>query len=329
IYFALSAAPEDDKPVNMTFGKKKGSQDIYLANTGIFEFTSENWNIPQKATLKVKHNLQTRASARFDAQAGDVPFAWSISIGFLGLLFLIFAFYHKYMLPKPIEDESTDDNQEHDSYFEVFASFFRKKEIIASIAFLLLYRFSESQLTKMASPFLLDAREAGGLALSLTEKGFAYGTIGLVALLTGGILGGIIASRDGLKKWIWWMAIAINVPNTVYIFLSYVMPDSRVLIFSCIAIEQLGYGFGFTGYMLYMLYIAGQGRHKTAHYAITTGFMALGMMIPGMISGAMQELLGYQHFFIYVILCTIPSFLALSFINVDANFGKKSKLKSA
>lgn len=121
------------------------------------------------------------------------------------------------------------------------------------------------------------------------------------------------------------MAIAINVPNVVYIFLSYAMPDSRAVIYGCVAIEQLGYGFGFTGYMLYMLYIAGQGKHKTAHYAITTGFMALGMMIPGMISGAVQEFLGYQHFFIYVIICTIPSFIALSFIKVDPKFGKKTE----
>jgi len=325
VYFVLSAAPENGKTVNMTFGQKKGSQDVYLASSGVFSFDSYNWNIPQKATLKVKHNLQTKAIARFEAQAGDVPFAWSMSIGFLGLLFIIFAFYHKYMLPRPIEDQDTSEEKGNDSYFEVFASFFRKKEIIASVAFLLLYRFSESQLTKMASPFLLDARENGGLALSLTEKGLAYGTIGLVSLLTGGILGGLIASRDGLKKWIWWMAIAINVPNVVYIFLSYAMPDSRAVIYGCVAIEQLGYGFGFTGYMLYMLYIAGQGKHKTAHYAITTGFMALGMMIPGMISGAVQEFLGYQHFFIYVIICTIPSFIALSFIKVDPKFGKKTE----
>jgi len=329
IYFVLSAPPPENESIQMTFGQKKGSKDIYLATSGAFKFTKENWNVPQKATLKVKHNLKNRTSARFEAQAGDVPFAWSMSIGFLGLLFILFAFYHKHMLPKPVEDQDEKKEKEHDSYLEVFASFFRKKEIVASVAFLLLYRFSESQLTKMASPFLLDARENGGLALSLTEKGFAYGTIGLISLLTGGILGGIIASRDGLKKWIWWFAISINIPNAVYIFLSYAMPDNRALIYGCIAIEQLGYGFGFTGYMLYMLYIAGQGKHKTAHYAIATGFMALGMMIPGMISGAMQELLGYQHFFIYVIICTIPSFLALTFIKVDPNFGKRSELKTS
>ena len=323
VYFVLSSQPEAGKVITVNFGQKKGSQDLYLASGSVFQFDESNWNIPQKATIKVKHNLQESSIARFDAQAGDVPFSWSASIGFLGILFILFALYHRYMLPRVEDSEKKVNKDSKGSYLEVFASFFRKKGIVVSVAFLLLYRFSESQLTKMASPFLLDAREAGGLALSLTEKGLAYGTIGLIALLVGGIIGGIIASKDGLKKWIWWMAIAINVPNTVYIFMSYVMPDSRLLIYLCIAIEQIGYGFGFTGYMLYMLYIAGQGEHKTAHFAIATAFMALGMMIPGMISGKVQEILGYQHFFIYVILCTIPSFIALAFIKIDPKFGKK------
>jgi len=238
-------------------------------------------------------------------------------------MFLLFGLYHRSSLPRPESDPDYIKSHQKSSYAEVFISFFNKKGILVSIAFLLLYRFSESQLTKMASPFLLDSREAGGLALSLTEKGFAYGTVGLGALLVGGISGGLLAAKYGLKKWIWWMAIAINVPNTVYIFMSYVQPDSRLLINSCIAIEQFGYGFGFTGYMLYMLYIAGQGEHKTAHFAICTSFMALGMMIPGMISGAVQEALGYQNFFIYVIICTIPSFIALSLIKIDPGFGIK------
>jgi PAT family beta-lactamase induction signal transducer AmpG len=322
VWFVLSAPPENGKEIKMTFGHKKGNQDIFLASKGMFEFNKDNWNIPQKAVIKVKHNLKERAQARFDAKAGDIIFSWSVSIGFLGILFLIFASYHKYILPKP-ESDNPENKKQEDSYINVFASFFKKEGIVASIVFLLLYRFSESQLTKMASPFLLDSRENGGLALSLTEKGFAYGTVGLIALVIGGILGGIIASKHGLKKWIWWMAVSINLPNVVYIFLSYTQPGNLIVINICIAIEQFGYGFGFTGYMLYMLYIAGQGKYKTAHFAITTAFMALGMMIPGMISGAIQEFLGYQHFFIYVILCTIPSFVALWFIKIDPGFGKK------
>ncbi|MEA1898092.1 MAG: MFS transporter [Bacteroidota bacterium] len=322
IYFVLSSPPEDDEVIKMNFGHKKGSQDIYLASEGFFVFDKKNWNIPREAVIKVKPNLRVSARASFDAKAGNVPFSWAVSIGFLAILFLLFSIYHKYVLPYP-ESANEDKESAGGSYLHVFKTFFQKEGIVPSITFLLFYRFAESQLTKMASPFLLDTRENGGLALSLTEKGIAYGTVGLIALVVGGILGGILASRHGLKKWIWWMAISINIPNMVYIFLAYVQPGNLYVVNACIALEQFGYGFGFTAYMLYMLYIAGQGQYKTAHFAITTGFMALGMMIPGMISGTIQEFLGYQHFFIYVIICTIPSFVALWFIKVDPGFGIK------
>jgi len=326
VYIVLSAPPEE--AMTVTFGQKKGSQDIRLTTSGVMEFDPSNWNIPQKQIITVTSNLRERTSSIFEAKAGDVPFGWSVSIAFLGGLFIILALYHRYILPRPQRDTIQQASGEKSSYGEIFASFFRKEGIVASVLFMLLYRFSEAQLTKMASPFLLDGRENGGLALSLTEKSFAYGTVGLLALLIGGVSGGILASRHGLKKWIWWMALAINLPNTVYIFMSYTMPSNLFVINAMIAIEQFGYGFGFTGYMLYMLYVAGQGKHETAHFALTTGFMALGMMIPGMISGYIQEFLGYQHFFIYVILCTIPSFVALYFIKIDPEFGKKVEAKA-
>lgn len=325
VYFVLSAIPEEDS-VKVTFGQKDGSKDIYLAGNSVFKFNKSNWNKPQKTTIKVRHNLRDTAEARFDVKAGNVSLAWSISIGALSLLFLILALYHRFFLPYPPSDVKAK-KEDQASYTKIFSSFFKLKGIVPAVAYLLLYRFSESQLTKMASPFLLDSRENGGLAMSLTEKGFAYGTVGVIALVIGGISGGILASRYGLKKWIWWMAIAINLPNIVYIYMSYVQPSDLFTINTMIAIEQFGYGFGFTGYMLYMLYLASKSKYKTAHFAIATGFMALGMMLPGMISGWVQELLGYQHFFIYVIICTIPSFIALWFVNkdLDPTFGLKEE----
>jgi PAT family beta-lactamase induction signal transducer AmpG len=239
---------------------------------------------------------------------------------------LLLALYHLKALPLPATDHSS---RVQAGYWDVLLSFFKKRGIVASLGFLFFYRFAESQLTKMASPFLLDSKENGGLALSLTEKGFAYGTVGLVALLAGGILGGIVAAKRGLKKWIWYMALAINVPNVVYVFMSITQPDNLFVINLCIALEQFGYGFGFTAYMLYMLYLAGQGEHKTAHYALATGFMALGMMLPGMISGYMQERLGYEMFFIYILICTIPSFLTVFFIKIDPAFGLKKTNEDA
>jgi len=326
IYFVLSAMPTDEDSIKMTFGQKDGSKDIYLAGKSVFKFDKSNWNIPQMTTIKVKHNLKNPSEANFDVKAGNVSLAWSISIGALSILFLLLALYHRFMLPYPDSDKKAK-KEDQASYADILLSFFKLPGILPAIAYLLLYRFSESQLTKMASPFLLDARENGGLAMSLTEKGFAYGTVGVIALVIGGISGGILASRYGLKKWIWWMAIAINLPNIVYIYMAYAQPSDLITINSMIAIEQFGYGFGFTGYMLYMLYLASKSKYKTAHFAIATGFMALGMMLPGMISGWVQESLGYQNFFIYVIICTIPSFIALWFVNkdLDPTFGLKEE----
>lgn len=175
--------------------------------------------------------------------------------------------------------------------------------------FLLTYRLGESQLAKIASPFLLDSAASGGLALGTAAVGMIYGTIGVVALLAGGIAGGILASRHGLHRWLLPMALAINLPDLLYVWLSVARPDQVWITALCVAVEQLGYGFGFTGYMLYLIHIA-QGPHRTAHYAIGTGFMALGMMIPGMPAGWLQQQLGYPLFFCWVCLCTLPGILA-------------------
>ena len=174
----------------------------------------------------------------------------------------------------------------------------------------------------MTSPFLLDDKAVGGLALSTSEVGIVYGTIGVIALSLGGILGGIAASKHGLKFWIWWMLIAINLPDLVYVYLAATQTSNFILINICVAVEQFGYGFGFTAFMLYLIYIS-DGEYKTAHYAIATGLMALGMMLPGMISGWIQEELGYLNFFIWVCISTIPAFIITKFIKIDPSFGQK------
>jgi PAT family beta-lactamase induction signal transducer AmpG len=323
IYFILSAPPVENESIVVNFGRSEGSKDIFLESAVRFVFTSDNWNIPRKATIKVHHNLKERRVAIFTATAGDIPFSWAVSFGVLALLLFALAIYHRFILPYPSLDKPVKGEKLSTVFVDVFVSFFKKKGVVVSILFLLLYRLAESQLVKLAAPFLLDAQETGGLALTTGEYGFAYGTVGVVALVVGGLLGGFSAAKYGLKKWIWWMAIAINLPDAVYLFLAYTLPDSYLVINLCIAIEQFGYGFGFTGYMLYQLYIAGTGKYKAAHFAITTAFMALGMMIPGMFSGKIQEILGYQHFFVWVMLCTIPSFVVIKFLKIDPGFGKK------
>jgi len=251
--------------------------------------------------------------------------AWAILFYVMAGLFIAFFAWHRYALPRP----ETDVPRLHETYADImrdfsqtFVAFFRKPKIGLILAFLLLFRFSEAQLAKLAAPFLMDSSEFGGLALSTGQVGFAYGTIGVLMLTLGGLLGGFLAARQGLKFWLLWMVLAINLPNAVYIFLSTVLPDNLLVINLAIGVEQFGYGFGFAAYMLYMLYIS-NGAHQTAHYAICTGFMALGMMIPGMFSGWLQELIGYQYFFIWVLVATVPSFIVTLLIPLDRSFGKK------
>ncbi|NDV57389.1 MFS transporter [Bacteroides sp. 519] len=244
--------------------------------------------------------------------AGNIPLAWSIIFYLMAALFIGLALYHNRILPHPSADaprKDTTANELLNNFLTTFVSFFQKKDIGLIFFFLLTYRLGESQLVKLASPFLLDERSAGGMALDTASVGIIYGTVGVIALLVGGILGGIVVSRNGLKRWIIPMAIAINLPNVLYIWLAIAQPDSVWIAGTCVAIEQLGYGFGFTAFTLYLIHAA-QGEHSTAHYAIGTGFMALGMMIPGMAAGWIQEAIGYTGFFIWVCVCTIPGIVA-------------------
>jgi len=277
----------------------------------------------------LENTMQSRAAVAV-AQAGSAvepgtALAWSIMFYVMAGLFVLFFAWHRFALPRPAEDVPTL----HDTYADImkdflqtFAAFFRKPQIGLILAFLLLFRFSEAQLVKLTAPFMLDGAELGGLALSTGQVGFAYGTIGVLMLTLGGLLGGFLAARHGLKRWLLWMVISINLPNVVYIFLSTTLPGNLLIINIAIGVEQFGYGFGFAAYMLYMLYIS-NGAHQTAHYAICTGFMALGMMIPGMFSGWLQEVIGYQYFFIWVLVATIPSFIVALLIPLDKSFGKK------
>ncbi len=256
-----------------------------------------------------------------------IKIAWLIVFLILAVLFVLFFLYHNFILPHPPSDtlrSTTSPKKFIEDFINTFVLFFKKKGILVIIGFLLLYRFSEAQLVKIAAPFLLDSKEIGGLGLSTSEVGLIYGTIGLIALMVGGISGGIVCAKDGLKKWLWWMLISINLPNVVYLYMSLVQPESFVIISSLIAVEQFGYGFGFTAYMLYMIYIS-DGKQKTSHYAIATGFMALGMMIPGMFSGWIQEILGYKSFFMWILIATIPSFIIAKFVKIDPTFGIKKK----
>jgi len=325
VYFWLSNKPEAGKKIVIHFGRKSGDKSISLIEGARLEFTEKNWNKPAMAIIQLDPRLKTRTFARFDATSGNIPLSWIVTFFFMAVLFFLFFIYHKFILPYPAADtprKAESVRAFFSQFLETFVLFFKKDKIVIALLFLLLYRLGESQLVKLASPFLLDSQEVGGLSLTTGQVGFVYGTVGLLMLTVGGLLGGFVAARHGLKKWIWWMAIAINLPDAVYIYLAHALPDSFFIVNVCVAIEQFGYGFGFTAYMLYMIYIS-EGEYKTAHFAITTGFMALGMMVPGMVSGWIQELIGYPHFFIWVLISTIPGFIVIKFLPLDPEFGKK------
>lgn len=260
-----------------------------------------------------------------ETSTGNIPYAWSITFMVLAGLFLALWGYHRYVLPRPESDKAACEvsaNTLLKEFFATFASFFKKKQVGIAILFMLLYRLPEAQLAKMGIPFLIDPVNEGGLGLTTEQIGFVQGTVGIIGLTLGGILGGIAVSRGGLKRWLWPMVWAISLPDIVYVYLSYVQPESLLLVNTCVFIEQFGYGFGFTAYMLYLIYFA-DGEHKTAHYAICTAFMALGMMIPGMAAGWLQEVMGYQMFFIWIMICTLATFGATALLKIDPEFGKK------
>lgn len=197
--------------------------------------------------------------------------------------------------------------------WRVWKTFFMKDGVWLALAFMLLYRLPEALSVKMLTPFLLDPPEAGGLGLSTAQSGLVYGTAGVIALTIGGILGGVYAARKGLRKSMWIMALSLALPCAVYLFLALTQPEQMWIVYACVVLDQFGYGFGFTAYMLYMMKFA-EGEFVTSHYAICTAFMALSMMIPGLFAGWMQEALGYVGFFIIVMICCLATVFVTLFV---------------
>ncbi len=277
------------------------------------------------ATLSAQGGLVYLAG-ELQERTGNVVQAWSLVFALLAAVFAVIAAYHFFLLPKPEADRATVGSGDFlREFFTVFAGFFRKPGIGAILAFLLLYRFAESQALKLVSPFLIDKTADGGLGLTNQQVGIVYGTAGIAALTVGGLVGGWIISRHGLKRLVWPMIVAMNTPNVAFLLLALFQPSSLWLVGAGLVVEQFGYGFGFAAYLVYMMLVA-EGPHKTAHYAICTGFMALGMMLPGMAAGWIQDHIGYVNFFGWVLVATIPSFLATAAIyrTIPDGFGRKS-----
>lgn len=253
---------------------------------------------------------------------GDNTKAWSVTMSAAAFLMLIMTVANFFVTPK-YESENTEEKETPAGFLEVFTTFFKKSGIGIALAFILTYRLGESQLVKMASPFLLDTPDKGGLGYSTEQLGTIFGTAGVIFLSIGGILGGVLISRDGLKKWMLPMVLSLNLPNILYAILAVTNTTNIYAVTATVIFEKFGYGFGFAAFLMYLIYIA-DGKSKTSHYAIATGFMALGMMLPGMVSGYIQQWLGYDGFFVWVVIAALPALFLLKFISYPADFGKKT-----
>jgi MFS transporter, PAT family, beta-lactamase induction signal transducer AmpG len=336
IYLSLTKPPAAGQEVAVNFGRKlygierigmaKSDKGFSLKEGERFVFNADNWNRPAMAVIQLDPKLKTDTAVAFVTSSGNIPRAWSLTLFFVAAVFLAFTGWHAMMLPRPASDGPvvTHGNLLGE-FFGTLGSFFQKPGVVLAMAFILFYRFDEAQLAKVISPFLLDAREAGGLGLTTSQVGMAYGIFGILALTCGGLLGGFAAAKYGLKRVLPIMVATMYLPKLAYLFLSLTQPDNVLLACAAVATEQFGYGFGFTALMLYMLLFA-DGPHKTAHFAICTGFMALGMMVPGMWSGWVADMVGYKHFFVWLICSAVPGFTLAMIINrrIDPEFGKKT-----
>jgi PAT family beta-lactamase induction signal transducer AmpG len=258
---------------------------------------------------------------------------WQAVFLLLAVFFAAFAAWHAWALPRPADDRPAPRTGEFwRGFVAVFRSFFAREDIVRVLVFLLVYRLGEAQLLKLVAPFLLDARADGGLGFTTQQLGLAYGTVGVAALTLGGLLGGWAISRAGLGRLLPVLLLAMNAPNLLYVGLAWAQPEGLLVVAAALAVEQFGYGFGFTAYMVFMLWVAGGpgdgagggNPHKTAHYALCTGFMALGMMLPGMAAGWLQEQLGYTAFFVWCCIATLPGFVAAAWARMPRDFGKEA-----
>ncbi len=256
-------------------------------------------------------------AGELEQRTGKIALSWSLTFYVLAGLFIACCLYHCVSLPRPASDRAVggEDKAGHilQGFLATFVSFFRKKHAGAAILFMLLYRLPEAQLVKLINPFLLDPVERGGLGLTTAQVGWVYGTVGIIGLTAGGIIGGWCAARGGLRRWLWPMAWSLSLTCLTFVYLGYCQPQDLFVINLCVFVEQFGYGFGFTAYMLFLIYYA-EGEHQTAHYAICTGFMALGMMLPGMAAGWLQEQMGYEWFFVWVMLCCVATIAVCAFV---------------
>ncbi|MEW6652682.1 MAG: MFS transporter [Bacteroidota bacterium] len=324
VKFVLSKKPSEGSEYFVNVDFLEGNSGIKVIEGKELRFTDKNWNKPAFTLFQLDSTIAKQTVSVFTARSGGLPFVWSIAFFVLAAAFILLFFYHRKVLPDPDEDVHAGSRRVSSpvkEFFRSFARFFEKKKIILIILFLLMFNFGEAQLLKISSLFMLDTRELGGLGLTTTEAGLANGVLAASAIMLGGILGGLFVYRKGLKSLLMPMFLAMNIPNLAYIYLAWFQPELVWITYACAAVESFGFGLGLTFYLMYMINIS-DGEYRTSHYALAAGFMALGMMIPGMLSGIIQEAIGYKLFFIWVFVSALPGFILARYIPLEYQFGK-------
>jgi len=325
VKFVLSKKPGEGKDYLVNVNFLEGHEGIKVIEGKELRFTDKNWNKPAFAVIQLDSTIAKQTISVFTARSAGIPFVWSIIFFAAAVFFVLLFFFHSKVLPEPDDDRSAGSRRLSSpgkEFFRSYARFFEKKKIIPIILFLLIFNFGEAQLMKISSLFLLDSKDLGGLGLTTSEVGLANGIFSLIAIIVGGIFGGLFVYKKGLKSSLTPMFLAILLPNLLYIYLAWAQPELIWITYGCVAIESIGYGFGITFYLIYLLNIA-QGEYRTSHYALAAGFMALGLMLPGMLSGIIQEAIGYKYFFIWVFVSTIPGYFLAKYIPLEYQFGKK------
>lgn len=329
VYYNKDIEQDKDRQLSIS-GESKG--DLKLLNGDFLQYTSTDSHLPRVIVVEAVTNIDHVSDVTFKVNSGNAKTAWFIALITVAILYGVLVIYHLFMVPnnetKIVREQKAETPNFYKEFAEAFITFFQKKHVIPAVAFILLYRFAESQLLKIGTTFMVDAQANGGLALSNSHYGMIYGVVGVISLIVGGILGGWVMSRQGLRFWMIPMALALNIPDLSYFLLSWFRPESVMPVILGVTIEQFGYGFGFTMYMMFMVFFAeDSGKYKTSHFAIMTGLMAVGMILPGMLSGEIYELLGkdYFKFFSWVMISTIVSFSAtyVAMLIIPKEFGRK------
>lgn len=329
IKFHLSKKPSDKDEFIISLKFVEGENKFKVIEGNILKFTSLNWNKPAFAVIQIDSSVTSKTIATFSAGVENFSFGWTITFGFLSLIFFLLFVFHKFILPYPTKDEALIERKNTTlgkEFFRSFARYFEKKKVIVIILFFILYLFSHSQITKVLAQFITDDKINGGLSFQSDIVRFIKG-ISAITFALGSLIAGFMIYKKGLKSLLMFFTFMMNISLAVYVYLSWFLPDNFWIVSILISFENLCYGFGFALIIIYMINVS-EGDYPASHFAISFGFMSLGILLSELSSIIIKDALGYKYFFIWVLIATIPSFIFVKLIPIEYGFGKKKIIEN-